>query len=70
MQNVTSKLYCFFEVIVIDDDYDDDFNDDDLLNAGVVRFHPTHGFMLEKDSLYGKRTGSPFGKNDLDDNYV
>jgi len=28
---VILKLCCFLEVIVVDDDYVDDFNDDDLL---------------------------------------
>jgi len=31
MQNVILKLCCFLKVIVVDDDYVDDFNDDHLL---------------------------------------
>jgi len=31
MQKVIVKCYCFLEVIVVDVDYGDDFNDDDLL---------------------------------------
>jgi len=31
MSNVILKLYRLFEVIVIDDDYDNDFNECDLL---------------------------------------
>jgi len=31
MWNMTFKLYRFFKVIVVDDDYDDDINDGDIL---------------------------------------
>jgi len=38
MQNVNLKRCCFFKVIVVDGDlcwcFDDDFNDDDLINDG------------------------------------
>ena len=42
----------------------------DQIDAGVVRLDPIHGFMMEKEDPNGKRSNSPSGKNDLDDNHV
>jgi len=39
-------------------------------NAVSIRLDPTHGFMPGKESLEDKRSDSPFGKNDLDDDHV
>jgi len=40
------------------------------IDAVSIRLDPTRGFMLEKEDPYGKRSSSPSGKNDLDDNHV
>jgi len=40
------------------------------IDAVSVRLDPTHGFTLEKERLYNKRSDSPFGKNDLNDDHV
>jgi len=42
----------------------------DQIDAVSVRLDPTHGSMLDKESLHVERSDSPFGMNNLDDDHV
>jgi hypothetical protein len=42
----------------------------DQIDVVYVRLDPTHGFLLEKDSLYGERYDSPSRRNGLDNDHV
>lgn len=44
--------------------------DSGQIDAVSVRLDPTHGFMLEKEILYGKRSDFPPGKNGLGNDHV
>jgi len=49
---MTLKLYCFFEVIVVVDEYDDNFNVDELLM--VMNFYMQIGDDIGDVLMYEK----------------